>query len=257
MFKALLLCSLLLAAVLPAAPLVDEPMDELRLKDRVCSEAIVRSFGADAVLLQHAEGVEVIAYNAFPAPLRKVLEDRRKARAKTADGKAEEVSYRFTPPPALTPAEGPEARLSGRVFVNTLDAGDLKLMAVRVFVYSKEDYRGQVAWYAKNPSEASRAHSRNAEVLARAENALGAMQQFDAATELAALGWRLVTPSPFVAVTDAEGRFTLTHRVAPPYFVVAHASREVDGEVEHYRWAVISDLIDDPENVLLFNDNME
>ena len=85
----------------------------------------------------------------------------------------------------------------------------------------------------------------------------GALRQFEAATETAALGWMLVAPAQFSTTTDAEGRFTLKHRVPPPYFVVAHASREVDGEVENYRWAVISDVIDEPENLGLFNDNME
>jgi hypothetical protein len=257
MKKSVLVYSLLLAVALPAAPLVDEPVAELRMQDGTRSDAIVRSLGGDAVLLQHAQGVEIVAFSAFPAEYRRPLEERRQAQIKNTAGRAADVSYRFPPPPTLTPAEGEEARIAGRVFVNTTDAGDLKLSGVRVFVYSKEDYRKQAAWYSEHPWEASRSHSRNAEELAREENSLGAMQQFEAATEIAALGWRLVTPSPFSAVTDAEGRFSITHRVAPPYFVVAHASREVDGEVEYYRWAVISDQIDDPENVLLFNDNMD
>jgi hypothetical protein len=67
----------------------------------------------------------------------------------------------------------------------------------------------------------------------------------------------MVAPAEFGTVTDAEGRFRLKHRVAPPYVVVAHASRRVDGEIENYRWAVVSDLIDAPESLVLFNDNME
>ena len=243
-----------------AAPLMDDPVPELRLgSGKTLKLALARSFSSNTVLVRHAEGAAAVRYDDLPQEFRQALAPLQPdVRAGGGEGpELARVEYDFAAPPAVTEQAGEEQVVSGQVFVATADAGDVKLGGVKVFVYSKADYREQAAWYFAHPWEASRAHSRNAEVLAKAGHGDAAMEQFRAATETAALGWMLVTPSPFCATTDDDGRFTVKHRVPPPFFVVAHASRVVDGEAENYRWAVLSTLINDAENVVLFNDNME
>ena len=258
-----LLFSMTVAGLCAAAPLIDEPVSELRLDSgKVLKLAQARGYSSNTVLVKHADGAAAVRYEELPSELRASASARRPA--VDEKGHAETpllaaVSYDFPAPPAVEPDpdSGDERVLAGQLFVSTRDAGDVKLSGVKISVYAKAAYREQAAWYYANPWEASRAHSRNAEALAKAGDGAGAMRQFEAATETAALGWMLVSPAQFSTTTDVEGRFTLKHRVSPPFFVVAHASREVDGENENYRWAVISDLIEDAENLVLFNDNME
>jgi hypothetical protein len=255
-----------------AAPLDDEPLAELRLgSGKVLKLAQVRSCSSTAALVKHADGAASVKYTDFPAEYQEFLSAKRlslEEKTNTAQGAAEKVtdapeltkvSYDFSSPPALDSSAlgSVETTLSGEVFVETQDMGNVKLGGVKVSVYSKADYRKQVDWYFANPWEASRAHSRNAELLMKSGDMTTAMKQFASAMEAAAIGWQLVASAQFSTTTDADGRFTLKHRVSPPYFVVAHASRLVDGETENYRWAVISDLIDDTTRLLLFNDNME
>lgn len=258
----------LVAHVCGGAPLTDEPLAELRLGNgKVLKVALARSYSSTAVLVKHAEGASSVKYEDFPAEYQEPLAAKRLAiedkggatQAAQVDKKVAllKVSYNFPAPPSIEMSDGDERVVAGQIFVATSQSGNVKLGGVRVSVYSKADYRKQAAWYFANPWEASRMHSRNAEALIKSGDNAAALAQFDAATETAAVGWMLVTPAHFSTTTDADGRFTLKHRVPPPYFVVAHASRVVDGEVENYRWAVISDLIDEPENLVLFNDNMD
>jgi hypothetical protein len=244
-----------------AAPLIEEPVAELKLgSGKTFKLAMARSYSSGAVLLRHAGGAAAVKYEEFPEELRGTLAEQRKVEGATIDAGGKvltKVSYDFPAPPEVESQAGEERVLSGQVFVSTSDAGDVKLAGVVVSVYSKEAYRAQTAWYQANPWEASRAHGLNAEMLAKAGDGPGAMKQFNAAMEMAALGWMLVAPAEFSTTTKADGKFTLKHRVDGPFFVVAHASRVVDGETQYYRWALISELIDDAENLLLFNDNME
>jgi hypothetical protein len=263
---AALLLILSSAGVAYAAPLTDEPLAELQLgSGKVLKLALARSYSSTAVLVKHADGATSVRYDEFPAEYRESLSAKRLSleeksgaeNQKTSAPELLKISYDFPVPPALEVSSGSEAVISGQVFVATQDAGNLKLGGVKVSVYSKSDYRKQAAWYFENPWEASRQRSRNAEMLLKAGDLTAATMQFEAATEAASIGWQLVTPAHFSTTTDADGRFTLKHRIAPPYFVVAHASRVVDGETENYRWAVISDLIEEPTNIQLFNENME
>jgi hypothetical protein len=256
------------APLLSAGPLEDEPLAELRLASgTVLKMASVRSFAEKTVLVKHAEGAATVAYAEFPAEYQELLATRRREfgvqalDAGDAGGRAvfPEVSYDFPPAPEVRSPEagGVEVTLSGEVFVETHDTGSVKLAGVRVSVYAKADYRKQAEWYFAHPWEASRAHTRNAELLIKAGDRTAAMRHFVAATEIAALGWQLVSPAAYSTITDCEGRFLLRHRLAPPYLIVAQASRVVEGETEHYRWALISEHIGDPRRVLLFNDTME
>ena len=258
---ALIFSWILVSGVAAAAPLIEEPIAELKLgSGKTLKLAMARSYSSGAVLLRHAEGAAAVKYEEFPEELRRTLTAQRKAEGANIDAGGKvltKVSYDFPEPPRVEPQTGEERVLSGQVFVSTSDEGDVKLGGVVVSVYSKEAYRAQAAWYQANPWEASRAHGLNAEMLAKAGDSAGAMKQFNAATEMAALGWMLVAPAEFSTTTKPDGKFTLKHRVDGPYFVVAHASRVVDGETQYYRWAVISELIDTPDNLLLFNDNME
>jgi hypothetical protein len=254
------LCSLA-AGVCAAAPLTEEPLPELRLgSGKTLKLALARSYSANTVLVKHAEGATAVRYDEFPVELQAALAPHRLAADKevpTEKVALAKVSYDFPSPPAIEPQFGEESVLSGQVFVVTSDAVNVKLGGVKVSIYSREDYRKQAAWYFAHPWEASRMHTRNAELLAKAGDNSGAVRQFEAATESAVIGWMLVTSAQFSTTTDADGRFTLKHCVPPPYFVVAHASRVVEGETENYRWAVLSSLIDEPMNLLLFNENME
>ncbi len=244
-----------------SAPLIEEPVAELKLgSGKTLKLALARSYSASGVLVSHAGGAAAVKYEEFPEELRGSLKAQRKSEGESG-GAGEKtltkVSYDFPTPPMVKPEAGEERVLSGQVFVSTSDAGDVKLAGVVVSVYAKEAYRAQTAWYQANPWEASRMHGLNAEMLAKAGDGVGALKQFNAAMEMAALGWMLVAPAEFSTTTKADGKFTLKHRVDGAYFVVAHASRVVDGETQYYRWAVISDVIEAPENLLLFNDNME
>jgi hypothetical protein len=259
-----------LAAAVPlgAALLDEEPLPELRLASgTVLKMATVRGYSEKAALVKHAGGAATVAYPDFPAEYQDLLASRRRAFSASAAATGEdaggnplaEVSYDFSPAPALPPASeaSAEVTLAGEVFVETHDAGSVKLAGVRVSVYGRAEYRKQAEWYFAQPWEASRAHTRNAELLTKAGDPAAAMRHFLAATEIAALGWQLIAPAQYSTLTDAEGRFTLKHRLTEPYFVVAQASRVVEGETEHYRWVMLSEHISDPRRVLLFNDTME
>lgn len=71
---------LALATALSAAPLFDEPVAELKLKDaRVFHDARALSFNSSTVLLRHSGGAASIPYAAFPAEYQDGLAVRRPA----------------------------------------------------------------------------------------------------------------------------------------------------------------------------------
>lgn len=259
---AIMMIGLWAAAGCGATPLTDEPVAELKLgSGKTLKTALARSYSSSAVLVKHADGAMAVPYEDFPQEMRAALIALRPAvgepAAASKTASLERVSYDFPAPPTVDDVAGEEQVLSGQVFVAAPQGGNVKLGGVKVSVYAKADFRRQADWYFAHPWEASKTHSRNAETLAKAGDAAGAMKQFEAATETAALGWMLVAQAQFSTTTDADGRFTLKHRVPAPYFVVAQASRVVEGETENYRWVVPSTLIDEPANLLLFNENME
>ena len=68
--------------------------------------------------------------------------------------------------------------------------------------------------------------------------------------------WDLLPEASASATTDADGKFTLTHNVPPPFVVFARATRTVGEEKERYVWEVSSETIKDANRVFLSNDNM-
>lgn len=71
---------LLLAGFCHAAPLIDEPVAELRLKSgKVYAQAQAKSFSPSTVFVKHADGVASVKYEDFPADYETALASKRPA----------------------------------------------------------------------------------------------------------------------------------------------------------------------------------
>ena len=68
--------------------------------------------------------------------------------------------------------------------------------------------------------------------------------------------WQILPTASASATTGADGRFSITHHVAPPYIIFAIGSRTFGGETEYYRWQMASSLITNPMQVELSNDQL-
>lgn len=246
MKPAILSLWLLVAGVCYAAPFVDEPVAELRLKSgKVYRQAIAKSFSATSILVRHADGATSVKYDELPDEL-----------AAAADAKKPEAKPLIDPrkQPAVVLHNGPTTTVSGQIFIATKGSENVKLGNVRVSILSRDDYQKQRAWQKSQLNPTADAAKQKA-LRAVGNDTVYAHAQADLYQDIIFGNWQRIHVSEFTTVTDAEGRFSISHRIEGPYVVFASAKRHVGTEREFYFWAIESEKISEPANLLLQNEN--
>jgi len=166
-----------------------------------------------------------------------------------------------SPIPAYPAApRGPARTVSGQCFVVTDGGQKVRLAQVEVCIYPQREFE----WYAQEVGARCQARFERMKAIAFPKNfaalSVPAMDRSIAAAEALRReihgAWQVLPAAEASARTDANGRFSITHRVALPYIVFAVGSRTFGGETEYYQWQVSSSVIPDPAQVELSNDNL-
>jgi hypothetical protein len=166
-----------------------------------------------------------------------------------------------TPLPSYPPVpSGPPQTISGQCFVVTDGGQKITLSRVDVCVYSQRQFEG----YAREVDARSRARFAALKSIACPENfAALSVSEMDRSLAVAEalqhdlyVVWQILPAAAASAQTDADGRFSVTHRVAPPYVVFAVGQRTFGSETEYYRWQIPSSAIRNPSQVDLTNDRL-
>ena len=165
------------------------------------------------------------------------------------------------PLPAYPPVPpGPAQTISGQCFVVTDGGQKITLSRVEVCIYPQRHFEG----YVREVDARSRARFAAMKSIACPENfaalSVSEMDRSLAAAEVLRhdlyVAWQILPAASASTQTDADGRFTITHMVSPPYVVSAIASRMIGGETEYYRWQIASGTIVNPLKVELCNGDL-
>ena len=166
-----------------------------------------------------------------------------------------------SPIPAYPAApRGPARTVSGQCFVVTDGGQKITLSRVEVCIYPQRHFEG----YVREVDARSRARFAAMKSIACPENfaalSVSEMDRSLAAAEVLQhdlyVVWQILPAAAASTQTDADGRFSVTHRVAPPYVVFAVGSRTFGSETEYYRWQIPSSAIRNPSQVDLTNDRL-
>ena len=166
-----------------------------------------------------------------------------------------------TPLPAYPPVPpGPAQTISGQCFVVTDGGQKITLSRVEVCIYPQRHFEE----YAREIDARSRARFEAMKSIACPENfaalSVSEMDRSLAAAEVLRhdlyVVWQILPAASASTQTDADGRFSVTHRVAPPYVVFAVGSRTFGNETEYYHWQIPSSAIRNPSQVELTNDRL-
>ena len=266
--------TLLLAAVTLCAAESRDPrkeIAELRLKDgTVLHHVQIVSFSSTAAMARWDEGRGTIPYEKFPEEwqeeLSKFIPAQSFAPIKAASRHAKDYlsdlpSVNMTRLETLPEPPGERQTISGQCFVVTKGGVNVKMGLVEVSVYplqaftaySDQIHRRSAARFdlmtayafPRNPTKLNdKSMQRSVEV----------RQAY--LIEKYAI-WSLLPPPLASTTTDADGKFSMTHNVAPPYVIFARGSRRVGDTEERYVWRVTSDKIRNPEQVIISNDDVE
>jgi len=160
--------------------------------------------------------------------------------------------------PSVPP--GPSRTISGQCFVVTDGGQKVKLAKVEVKIYHQREFE----WYAQEVSARCQARYEVMKAVACPKDfaALPAPEMNRSIAAAEALqrdfheAWQVLPAADASASTDADGRFSITHHVAAPYTVFAVGSRTFGGETEYYQWQVSSNVIQNPSEIVLSNDNL-
>ena len=167
----------------------------------------------------------------------------------------------LSPMPAYPPvAPGPSQTISGQCYVVTDGGQRSNLAQVEVCIYPQSEFD----WYAREVDVRSKARFEAMKSIACPENfaalSLPEMDRSLAAAEVLRhdlhVVWQALPTAAARTKTDAAGRFSVTHRVAPPYVVFAVGSRALGDATEYYRWQIPSGAIPDSLQVVLSNDRL-
>lgn len=157
-------------------------------------------------------------------------------------------------------APGSAQTISGQCFVVTDGGQKIILSRVDVGIYPQREFE----WYAQEVTARSKARFEGMKSLACPPNfAALSLPEMDrslaAATVLQRdlhVVWQVLPAADASTKTDADGRFSITHQVAPPYIVFATGSRTSGGETEYYQWQIASSTITNPSAVELSNPDL-
>ena len=160
--------------------------------------------------------------------------------------------------PAVSP--GPSQTISGQCFVVTDGGQRIHLDQVEVRIYPRREFE----WYAQEVNARSRARFEEMKSVACPANlAALSVREMDRSLAAAAVlqhdlhvAWEALPTADASTKTDAAGRFSITHRVPPPYVVFALGSRTMGDATEYYRWQIASIAITNPLQVVLSNPDL-
>jgi len=260
-----------LAVVASAGVDLSKSIPSLALKDgRTLENVTLVSYGSKAVMAKWDGGRGTLAYELFPEDYAPALASNRPVPSPTPSANvpatvrkpADAFPPLDTSPIAPLPAEavGAAQSLSGQCFVVTKGGQNFKLGLVEVCIYPKEhfdQYLAEIELRTKARFDAMRLVALPKDFrslsLDQMKRSTSVSKQWMAEVHAR---WSLLPPPTTTAKTDADGRFALTHSVAPPFVVFARAMRTVGDNTEHYVWSVGSDKIPNPAQLFLSNDNM-
>lgn len=273
-----MLLFLLTAVSILAVFTPDNPIDEVRLKDgQVLKNVKIMSFSPGVVMAKWDGGRGTIRFDQMPDELREKLAPWRPAERAAADSiprvsgqeipadvrqQADAVFNRIpkmdsTKIQAIPVKTGSMRSLRGQCFVTTKGGQNYKLGGVTVQIFSKDEF---VAYEV----EIRRRNENRTKALEAESKAANARKDYGINSILLGMmlsdfydRWSALPNSEYSVETDADGNFSLTHRVAGDYVVFARATRAVFDKTEYYVWHVNSDNIANPDRFFLANANME
>ncbi len=163
----------------------------------------------------------------------------------------------------LTPHSGEvtstllSSKLYGQCFIVTRGGTNYKLGDVTISVYPKEAYY----WYTSQVSKRSRAFNAEwdpyQEDRSNRKDYAASIKALDIMISYSAKLHEMIPAAAYFTTTDADGRYEIEHKVAKPYVVIAHASREVGDKTEKYKWVIDSDEISENGQLMLTNRNLQ
>jgi hypothetical protein len=157
-------------------------------------------------------------------------------------------------------ARGAAQTISGQCFVVTDGGQKIKLDRVEVCIYPQREFE----WYAQEVGARSKARFEGMKSVACPAN-FAALSVPEMDRSLAAAQvlrrdlhdvWQVLPAADASTKTDADGRFSVRHNVAPPYVIFATASRTVGHETEYYEWQISFSTITNPLQIELSNDDL-
>lgn len=157
------------------------------------------------------------------------------------------------------PAGAPQP-IAGECFVITGEGLRIKLAQVEISVYPEREFN----WYAQAVTSRSKARFDGIKSIALPAN-FSDLSVTDMDRSLAAAAnlqqdlhdvWQILPAAETSTKTDRDGHFSLTHRVEPPYVILALGRRNFGPATEYYQWQISSNVITDPQHVVLNNDNL-
>ena len=237
---------LAVATTASAAPEdISRPIAEVRLANgKVLKNVELKSYSGDPVSARWDGGAGTIPRKDLPAAVRALLPAVKRSTTES-NGR-----------PLLTEETGSARTLKGQVFIATRGGENAKLGAVEICAYSLPDYNAQVKWLQLGALAKIAVALKQADNLDKTGEPARALEIRDTmAVERRKAFGTLARPGANGTKTDADGRFTLVHKIVGPYVVCASAQRIVGNETEYYRWVVPSEEIPDPSNVLLYDAN--
>jgi hypothetical protein len=265
LFNTLITLAVCLSAGLAAS---GQTFKQLTLKNgQTITEVVVLGYGSTSIMAKWAGGRGQLPYNELPDDLRATLEARKPApEPKPAPIRLGEPSINDDPPAPIlkgpiysTPDPKPATakRVAGQVFVTTKAGNNYKLGAVRVAVYPAKTVSEYTDWAFQEGRARVKHFDKLSDDHSRQKNYNLALRYAQMASKEARSLHEYLPIAQAETMTDADGRFSLEHRVAEPYYIVAVAQRQVGDEVEHYEWFVRSDLFPKSGDLLLHNGNMQ
>ena len=155
---------------------------------------------------------------------------------------------------------GTRQTIAGQCFVVTDGGEKIRLAQVEVCIYPQREFE----WYAQEVNARSETRFEGMKSIACPANfaalSLSEMDHSLAAAEVLRhdlhVVWQILPTASASTTTGADGHFSITHHVAPPYIIFAIGSRTFGGETEYYRWQMASSLITNPMQVELSNDQL-
>jgi len=247
---------------------LDDEVAELRLKDgQVLHGVKFMSFASKTVMAKWTDGRGTIAYENLPdeyvIALKDFIPSAGKAPAAKLQASGLGAFKEFirqlpvadkTAIPAVQEPKGERQIMAGQCFIVTKGGTNYKLGLVNVSIYSAQNfaaYREEVVRRTKARLDTLGKCFDDNTLTSHQKILLGGIQIAEMHDR-----WDMLPEASASATTDADGNFTLTHNVPPPFVVFARASRTVGEEKERYIWEVSSGKIKDPSRVFLSNDNM-
>ena len=183
-------------------------------------------------------GRGTISYSDLPKEMRESLDPSFGARKRSEEVPPQPAAPDFE----LAFERGAKTTISGQVFVTTRGAQNIKLGGVTVALYSEKNMRNFSQWLV------TEGRRRKDYYIDHNQPELVAYADYER--------WSWLPRSPYRAMTDADGRYVLTHDVTGEFYVVATGTRLLSDKTEYYVWVVPSATIPPSGELFLNNANL-